>query len=155
LHQILVEFQLFYGGCCALPCPLIFHPLSSLAPCGGDEEWVCGARDGVPADVLEPYLSSCPSGQAFLRLSKPLMAMAYAVETRDVFFSSSLLQWSLEWRSMAEERPWLETTHCGRLAPDGLLCIVFICWGCLCKCVRTAVVVVSSGVCACHVLCMS
>jgi hypothetical protein len=34
LHQILVEFQLFYGGCCALPCPLMSCPFSSLAPCG-------------------------------------------------------------------------------------------------------------------------
>jgi hypothetical protein len=57
-----------------------------VAPCGDGEEWVCGARDGVPADVLEPYLSSYPSGQTFLRLSKPLMTMAYAVETRGVFF---------------------------------------------------------------------
>lgn len=134
--QILVKMQLFFGWWCALTRPQIWScSLSSLSPCGGGEELVCAARDEVPADVLE-------------------MAMAFAVETR-CLFSSSLLQWRMEWRFTADRRPWLETKHCARLAPDGLLCIFFVFWGCLCKSVGTAVVVVSRGVCACHVSCMS
>ena len=75
--------------------------LLSLSPGGDDEELVC---DAIPANVLEPVLSSCLSGQALL-LSKPLMVMVVAVGTRGVFVSSSLLQWSKGWRSMADVRP--------------------------------------------------
>jgi hypothetical protein len=38
------------------------------------------------------------------------------------------------------------------LAPVEPLCFFFIFWGCLCKCVGTAVVVCSSGGCTCLVV---
>lgn len=141
----------FKEGRCVLPRSFFwFCSLVSLFCCGSAEELVGDAGDGVPADVLESDLRSCPSGQARSRLLNPLMEMASAAGTRSVLFSSSSLQRIEGWRSTAEGSLRLKTMHCASSNPEGPLCFFFVFWCCLCKCGGAAVVVCSSGLCTCR-----
>lgn len=92
---------------------LCFSPSSS--PCGS-EGLAYGAWDVIPADALEPDLSSRPWRRAHMRYSEPTMATTYACH-----FPSGAVAEMMRWCTV-EAQSALKTMAFGHKDPWGLRC---------------------------------